>query len=106
MTVVNQDVFLFSGTIRENVRMGRLDATNEEVDAALEHLGADRVLAAHDDGADSLVADRGDNLSAGERQLIAFARALVRDPEILILDEATAHVDPNTESQIERGLDT
>lgn len=105
VTVVNQDVFLFGGTIRDNIRMGRLGASDEDVDAALRHLGADVVLAAHSDGADSVVADRGDNLSAGERQLIAFARALVRDPEVLILDEATAHVDPNTEAAIEQGLD-
>ncbi len=105
VTVVNQDVFLFTGTIRENVRMGRQDASDEEVDAALQHIGAQRVLAKISGGAEAHVADRGDNLSAGERQLIAFSRALVRDPEILILDEATAHVDPNTESLIEQGLD-
>jgi ATP-binding cassette subfamily B protein len=106
ITVVNQDVFLFASTVRENVRMGRLAATDAEVDQALKGIGANRVVQGLDQCADSLVADRGENLSAGERQLIAFSRALVRDPEILILDEATAHVDPNTESQIEAGLDT
>lgn len=105
ITVVNQDVFLFAGSIRENVRMGRLAATDQEVDEALAGIGAERVLQGLSKGADSPVAVRGDNLSAGERQLIAFARALVRNPEILILDEATAHVDPNTESMIESGLD-
>jgi ATP-binding cassette subfamily B protein len=105
ITVVNQDVFLFSGTVRENVRMGKLDASDDEVDQALEGIGATRVVQGLDKCADLLVADRGENLSAGERQLIAFARALVRNPEILILDEATAHVDPNTETMIEAGLD-
>lgn len=105
ITVVNQDVFLFAGTVRENVRMGNLEATDAEIDEALSRIGADRILAKRSDGIDTKVADRGENFSAGERQLIAFARALVRDPEILILDEATAHVDPNTESTIELGLE-
>lgn len=105
ITVVNQDVFLFNGTLRENVKMGRLDATDEEVENALRGIGADKVLQGLDGGADVQVEDRGENLSAGERQLVAFARALVRDPEILILDEATAHVDPKTETIIEAGLD-
>jgi ATP-binding cassette subfamily B protein len=106
ITVVNQDVFLFHGTLRENVRMGRLDASNADVDDALRGIGADKVLQGLSSGADIQVEDRGENLSAGERQLIAFARALVRDPEILILDEATAHVDPQTETILEAGLDT
>ena len=105
ITVVNQDVFLFAGTIRDNVRLGRHDATDDEVDQALAQIGADKVIRVLAGGAEARVADRGDNLSAGERQLISFARALVRDPEILILDEATAHVDPQTESIIDEGLD-
>jgi len=109
ITVVNQDVFLFGGTIRDNVRLGHSSASDADVDQALAQIGADEVVRALADGADGAsahVADRGENLSAGERQLISFARALVRDPEILILDEATAHVDPKTESLIEAGLDT
>ncbi len=106
ITVVNQDVFLFGGSIRDNVRLGQHEASDEDVDKALAQIGADVVVRSLADGADAHVADRGENLSAGERQLISFARALVRDPEILILDEATAHVDPQTESLIEAGLDT
>ena len=106
ITVVNQDVFLFGGSIRDNVRLGQHEASDEDVDKALAQIGADVVVRSLVDGADAHVADRGENFSAGERQLISFARALVRDPEILILDEATAHVDPQTESLIEAGLDT
>ncbi|MCP4444185.1 MAG: ABC transporter ATP-binding protein [Myxococcales bacterium] len=106
ITVVNQDVFLFAGSIRDNVRLGHQGASDAEVDQALAQIGADKVIEDLADGADAQVADRGENLSAGERQLIAFARSLVRNPEILILDEATAHVDPKTESIIEAGLDT
>ncbi len=106
ITVVNQDVFLFAGSIRDNVRLGHHEASDADIDQALAQIGADQVVRALADGADAHVADRGENLSAGERQLISFARALVRDPEILILDEATAHVDPKTESVIEAGLDT
>jgi ATP-binding cassette subfamily B multidrug efflux pump len=104
ITVVTQDVFLFAGTVADNVRLGRPDASDEEVAAALARVGADRMLERRGVGPDALVAERGGNFSAGERQLIAFARALVRDPELLILDEATAHVDPESESLIEDGL--
>ena len=105
ITVVNQDIFLFAGTIRENVRMGNLEATDEEIEAAFERIGARRFLRERNDSLDSLIESRGENLSAGERQLIAFARALVRDPEILVLDEATAHVDPDTEETVSRGVE-
>lgn len=105
VAVVTQDVFMFSGTVAENVRLGRLDATDEEVAAALARVGADRMLARRGVDQDAEVSERGSNFSAGERQLIAFARALVRDPEVLILDEATAHVDPESERLIERGLE-
>ncbi|HYU15256.1 MAG TPA: ABC transporter ATP-binding protein [Candidatus Acidoferrum sp.] len=105
VAVVTQDVFLFTGTVAENVRLGRLDASDEEVADALARVGADRMLARRGVGPDAAVAERGANFSAGERQLIAFARALVRDPEVLILDEATAHVDPESERLIEKGLE-
>jgi ATP-binding cassette subfamily B protein len=105
LAVVTQDVFLFTGTVADNVRLGRLDASDEEVAAALARVGADTMLARRGVDMEAEVAERGANFSAGERQLIAFARALVRDPEVLILDEATAHVDPESERQIERGLE-
>jgi ATP-binding cassette, subfamily B, multidrug efflux pump len=105
VAVVTQDVFLFTGTVADNVRLGRLDASDDEVAAALARVGADAMLARRGVGVDAEVAERGANFSAGERQLIAFARALVRDPEVLVLDEATAHVDPESERQIERGLE-
>jgi len=104
ITVVTQDVFLFAGTVAENVRLGRPGASDDEVAAALARVGADRMLERRGVDASCPVAERGSNFSAGERQLIAFARALVRDPELLILDEATAHVDPESEAFIEDGL--
>jgi ATP-binding cassette, subfamily B, multidrug efflux pump len=104
VTFVSQDVFLFAGTVADNVRLGRPEATDAAVQAALARVGADRMLERRGAGPDTLVVERGANFSAGERQLIAFARALVRDPEILVLDEATAHVDPDTEAAIERAL--
>lgn len=121
ITVVSQDVFLFSGTVADNVRLGNLEASDEDIRDALRRVGADRMLAhrlqrqgeldkqqgsdqAPPDPLNIEIAERGSNFSAGERQLLAFARALVRDPEILVLDEATAHVDPEAEAWIEQGL--
>jgi len=104
ITVVSQDVFLFAGTVSDNVRLGNPDATDEQISAALHRVGADRMLSRRQSTEDEQVAERGENFSAGERQLVAFARALVRDPEILVLDEATAHVDPEAEAWIEEGL--
>jgi ATP-binding cassette subfamily B protein len=135
ITVVSQDVFLFAGTVADNVRLGNAAATDEQVRTALHRVGADRMLArrasrsvgepagrpggppattpgstgapAAGGPADPLqieILERGSNFSAGERQLIAFARALLRDPEILVLDEATAHVDPEAEGLIEQGV--
>jgi ATP-binding cassette subfamily B multidrug efflux pump len=80
------------------------DYTREQLDEAVRRVGLDRALARRDSGLDTKVAERGSNFSAGERQLVAFARALLRDPEILILDEATAHVDPEAERLIEKGV--
>lgn len=105
VAVVSQDVFMFTGSVADNVRLGKLDADRATVEAALRRVGADRVLARRGADADEMFAERGTNFSAGERQLVAFARALVRDPEILVLDEATAHVDPEAERVIERGLE-
>ena len=103
ITVVSQDVILFAGTLLENITMGQ-SYTREQVDAAVKRVGLDRALARRESGLDTRVAERGSNFSAGERQLVAFARALLRDPEILILDEATAHVDPEAERLIEQGV--
>ncbi len=102
--IVPQEGFLFSGTIRENVGFGRPDATDEEIWAACDAVGAGDFIRAHPDGLDTAVGERGVQLSAGQRQLIAFARALVADPRILILDEATSNVDLHTETRIEQGM--
>jgi ATP-binding cassette, subfamily B, multidrug efflux pump len=104
VTVVSQDVFLFTGTVLDNVRAGT-EAGADDVRLALARVGADRCLADRPDGLATMVADRGSNFSAGERQLLSFARAMVRDPELLVLDEATAHVDPESEALIERGIE-
>ncbi len=107
VTVVSQDVFLFAGTVRENVELGLPVGTEDahaRVEAALRQVGADRLLERRGRDADEVVAERGANFSAGERQLVAFARALVRNPEVLVLDEATAHVDPELEELIEGAL--
>ena len=103
ITVVSQDVVLFAGTLAENIAMGQA-YSREQLDEAVRRVGLDRALARRESGLDTKVAERGANFSAGERQLVAFARALLRDPEILILDEATAHVDPEAERLIEKGV--
>jgi ABC-type multidrug transport system fused ATPase/permease subunit len=104
MGIVPQEGFLFSGSVRENIAFGRPDATDEEIRTAAQAVGADQFISALDDGYDTQVGERGVQLSAGQRQLLAFARALVADPRILVLDEATSNVDVHTESLIEQGL--
>jgi ATP-binding cassette subfamily B protein len=104
MGIVPQEGFLFSGTIRENIAFGRPDATDEEIQAAARAVGADTFIEELDDGYGSQIGERGVQLSAGQRQLVAFGRALVADPHILVLDEATSNVDVHTESLIEQGL--
>jgi ABC-type multidrug transport system fused ATPase/permease subunit len=104
MGIVPQEGFLFSGTIRENIAFGRPDATDEEIRAAADAVGAHEFISELDDGYDAQIGERGVQLSAGQRQLVAFARALVADPRILVLDEATSNVDVHTESVIEQGL--
>jgi ABC-type multidrug transport system fused ATPase/permease subunit len=103
--VVLQDPFLFSGTIADNVRFARPEATDEEVLAVAAAVGVDRVAARLDGGLEHEVREGGAGLSAGERQLISIARALLADPRILILDEATSNIDRPTEILIERALD-
>ncbi len=102
--VVLQDPFLFSGTIADNIRFGRPEATEDEVWAALRGVGVDDYVRALPAQLDTEIGERGIQLSAGQRQLVAFARALLADPRIVILDEATSNVDLHTEGRIETGL--
>jgi ABC-type multidrug transport system fused ATPase/permease subunit len=102
--IVPQESFLFSGTIRDNIGFGRPDVTDGEVRAAAQAVGAHEFIERLPEGYDTEVGERGGHLSAGQRQLVAFARAAAADPRILILDEATSNVDVRTESQIEHGL--
>ena len=102
--IVPQEGFLFSGSIRDNIAFGRPDASDEDVRQAAAAVGAQEFIERLPDGYDTEVGERGGQLSAGQRQLVAFARAAAADPRILILDEATSNVDVRTESQIERGL--
>jgi ABC-type multidrug transport system fused ATPase/permease subunit len=103
--IVPQEGFLFSGSVRENVAFGRPEARLEEIEAAIATVGASEFVAALPDGIETQVGERGVQLSAGQRQLIAFARALLAEPRILILDEATSNVDVRTEKTIEKGLE-
>jgi ATP-binding cassette subfamily B protein len=103
--VVPQDVFLFPGTVATNIAAGDTAPDRSKIIRALERIGALDLFERREGGLDAPVLERGNNFSAGERQLIAFARALYRDPPILILDEATANVDSDTEARLQRALD-
>ena len=102
---VLQNPHLFSGTIRENIRYGRLDATDAEVEAAARTVSADQVAAKLEKGWDSDVGEGGDRLSTGEKQLISFARAVLANPRIFVLDEATSSIDTQTEQLIQNAID-
>ena len=104
MGMMLQDTFLFTGTIMDNIRYGRLDATDEEVYAAAKAVHADDFIRLLPDGYQTEVRERGASLSAGQRQLISFARTLLADPRILILDEATSAIDTKTELLVQQGL--
>jgi ABC-type multidrug transport system fused ATPase/permease subunit len=106
VVMVTQENFMFEGTIADNIRFGRPDATDDEVRAAAEAVGADRFIDGLADGYDTDVAKRGGRLSAGQRQLIAFARAFLADPAVLILDEATSSLDIPSERLVQRALAT
>jgi ATP-binding cassette subfamily B protein len=103
--IVPQEGFLFSGSVRENIAFGRPEASLEEIESAAATVGATDFIAALPEGIETEVGERGVQLSAGQRQLVAFARALLAEPRILILDEATSNVDVRTERTIEKGLE-
>ena len=105
VVLVPQEGFLFDATLRENVRFGRPAATDEDVRLALTELGLDAWLAGLPQGLATEVGQRGESLSAGERQLVALARAYLADPDLLVLDEATSAVDPSTEVRLQRALE-
>lgn len=105
LAIVLQDTHLFTGTIEENIRYGKLDATHEEIVRAAKLANADSFISNLPDGYDTMLTGDGSNLSQGQRQLIAIARAAVADPPVLILDEATSSIDTRTEKLIEQGMD-
>jgi len=102
--VVPQEGFLFAGTVAENIAFGRPDATADEIVRAAQTVGAHEFILRLEDGYETQLGERGSRLSLGQRQLVAFARALLADPRILILDEATSSVDIGTERRIEQAL--
>jgi ATP-binding cassette subfamily B protein len=106
VVMITQDGFLFSGSVADNIGFGRLDATRDEIEAAARAVGADEFIQALPEGYDTDVRKRGGRLSAGQRQLVAFARAFLADPAVLILDEATSSLDVPTERAIQHALRT
>ena len=104
VSTVLQDPFLFTGTVAENIRYGRLDATDQEIRDAATLVGADPFISRLPDGYNTQLHEMGSNLSSGQRQLVSFARAVIADPRILILDEATANIDTQTENLIQSAL--
>jgi ABC-type multidrug transport system fused ATPase/permease subunit len=106
VVMVTQENFMFEGTVADNIRFGRPDATDDEVVAAAAAVGADQFIDTLPDGYDTDVAKRGGRLSAGQRQLVAFARAFLADPAVLILDEATSSLDIPSERMVQRALET
>lgn len=101
---VLQSPHLFSGTVRDNIRYGKLDATDEEIEKAAKAVSADTVVAKLDKGYDSDVGENGDKLSTGEKQLVSFARAIIANPAIFVLDEATSSIDTHTEQLIQEAI--
>lgn len=104
MGIMMQDTFLFSATIKDNIRYGKLDATDEEIINAAKAVNAHDFIMKLEKGYDTEVKERGSRLSVGQRQLISFARALLANPRILILDEATSNIDTQTELLVQKGI--
>ncbi len=104
MGIMLQDSFIFSGTIRDNIAYGKLDATDEEIRSACHIVGIDSYIESLPDSYNTVVNERGSGLSQGQKQLIAFARTIVSDPKILVLDEATSSIDAKTERYLQNGL--
>lgn len=105
MGIMTQDNFLFTGTIRDNIRYGRLDATEDEIMAAAKAVHAHEFITELKDGYDTVLTERGGGLSVGQKQLLAFARTMISNPNILILDEATSSIDTHTELLVQEGID-
>ena len=103
--IVLQDTHLFTGTVADNIRFGKLDATQEEIEKAAKIANADSFIRRLPQGYNTMVTSDGANLSQGQRQLLAIARAAVADPPVLILDEATSSIDTRTEALIQKGMD-
>jgi ATP-binding cassette subfamily B protein len=106
MGIMLQDSFLFTGTIADNIRYGKLNATEAEVRAAAELIGAHHFIEKLPNGYETTVSERGGGISHGEKQLLAFARTLLSDPRILVLDEATSSIDTATEQLVQEGIRT
>ncbi|MBP1584582.1 MAG: ABC transporter ATP-binding protein [Lachnospiraceae bacterium] len=104
--IMTQDNFLFTGTIRENIRYGKLDATDEEIEEACKKVGAHDFIMKLEKGYETELTERGGGLSAGQKQLLAFARTIISDPRILILDEATSSIDTKSEILVQKGIAT
>ena len=100
-----QDVFLFSGTIRDNILLREENISDDDVWEACKYVNADSFISRLDEGLDYTILERGNNFSAGQRQLLSFARTIVHKPEVMILDEATANIDTETEQLIQNSLE-
>ena len=103
--MVLQDTWLFNGSVKENLKYGKLDATNEEVETAIKNARVDHFIHTLPEGLDTVINEESSNISAGQKQLLTIARAFLKDPKILILDEATSSVDTRTEVMIQQGMD-
>ena len=104
--IMTQDNFLFTGTIRENIRYGKLNATDEEIEEACKKVNAHDFIMKLEKGYDTELTERGGGLSQGQKQLLAFARTIISDPKILILDEATSSIDTKSELLVQKGIAT